>query len=59
LFSLLSNDRYSVVANFKETQIEHMKVGQQVHTVIEWPVRMYSGHCCETFSTSINAASPS
>ena len=35
LFSLVSNDHYWVVANFKETQIEHMRVGQDVHMVID------------------------
>ena len=35
LFSLVSNDHYWVVANFKETQIEHMRVGQNVHMVID------------------------
>ncbi|KIO77612.1 multidrug transporter [Pedobacter lusitanus] len=35
LFSLVSNDNYWIVANFKETQIEHMKVGQQADIVID------------------------
>lgn len=35
LFSLVSNDSYWIVANFKETQIEHMKVGQVVDIVID------------------------
>ena len=35
LFSLVSNDHYWVVANFKETQIEHMRVGQEVQLVID------------------------
>ncbi|EDM35517.1 multidrug resistance protein A [Pedobacter sp. BAL39] len=35
LFSLISNDQYWIIANFKETQIEHMKVGQTVHIVID------------------------
>jgi len=35
LFSLISNDQYWIIANFKETQIEHMKVGQAVHIVID------------------------
>jgi len=35
LFSLVSNDNYWIVANFKETQIEHMKVGQLVDVVID------------------------
>lgn len=35
LFSLVSNDRYWITANFKETQIEHMKVGQPVHIVVD------------------------
>jgi membrane fusion protein (multidrug efflux system) len=35
LFGLVSNDRYWIVANFKETQIEHMKVGQLVNIIID------------------------
>ncbi|WP_158799283.1 HlyD family secretion protein [Pedobacter sp. L105] len=35
LFSVVSNDRYWIVANFKETQIEYMKVGQTVKIVID------------------------
>jgi len=35
LFGLVSNDNYWIVANFKETQIEHMKVGQQVEIVVD------------------------
>jgi len=35
LFSLISNDKYWIVANFKETQIEHMKVGQPVHIEVD------------------------
>ena len=35
LFSLVSNDNYWIVANFKETQIEHMKVGQPVKIVVD------------------------
>lgn len=35
LFSLVSNDNYWIVANFKETQIEHMKVGQLADIVID------------------------
>jgi membrane fusion protein (multidrug efflux system) len=35
LFSLVSNDKYWIVANFKETQLEHMKVGQAVDLVID------------------------
>ena len=35
LFSLVSNDNYWIVANFKETQLEHMKVGQLVDIVID------------------------
>jgi len=35
LFSMVSNDHYWVAANFKETQIEHMKVGQEVHMIID------------------------
>jgi len=35
LFSLVSNDNYWIVANFKETQIEHMKVGQVVDIIID------------------------
>jgi membrane fusion protein (multidrug efflux system) len=35
LFSLVSNDKYWIVANFKETQLEHMKAGQVVDIVID------------------------
>lgn len=35
LFNLVSNDNYWIVANFKETQIEHMRVGQLVDIVID------------------------
>lgn len=35
LFSLVSNDNYWIVANFKETQIEHMKVGQLADIIID------------------------
>ncbi|TCD05890.1 HlyD family secretion protein [Pedobacter frigidisoli] len=35
LFSVVSNDKYWIVANFKETQIEHMKTGQAVKIVID------------------------
>lgn len=35
LFNLVSNDNYWIVANFKETQIEHMKVGQLVDIIID------------------------
>ncbi len=35
LFSVVSNDNYWIVANFKETQIEHMKVGQPVDITVD------------------------
>jgi membrane fusion protein (multidrug efflux system) len=35
LFTMVSNDSYWIVANFKETQIEHMKVGQTVDIIID------------------------
>ncbi|MET1056885.1 MAG: HlyD family secretion protein [Pedobacter sp.] len=35
LFTMVSNDSYWIVANFKETQIEHMKVGQKVDIIID------------------------
>jgi membrane fusion protein (multidrug efflux system) len=35
LFTMVSNDSYWIVANFKETQIEHMKVGQTVDIFID------------------------
>lgn len=35
LFNLVSNDNYWIVANFKETQIEHMKVGQVVDIIVD------------------------
>jgi membrane fusion protein (multidrug efflux system) len=44
LFSLVSNDRYWIVANFKETQIEHMKVGQLVDIIIDgYPDQVITG----------------
>lgn len=44
LFSLVSNEKYWVVANFKETQIEHMKVGQSVHIKVDgYPNHTISG----------------
>lgn len=35
LFNLVSNDHYWIVANFKETQIEHMKIGQAVDIIVD------------------------
>ena len=35
LFNLVSNENYWIVANFKETQIEHLKVGQLADIVID------------------------
>lgn len=35
LFSVVSNDHYWIVANFKETQLEHMKVGQTARLLID------------------------
>lgn len=35
LFNLVSNDRYWIVANFKETQLEHMKVAQPVEIIVD------------------------
>jgi membrane fusion protein (multidrug efflux system) len=44
LFGLVSNDRYWIVANFKETQIEHMKVGQLVDIIIDgYPDQVITG----------------
>ncbi|PYF75011.1 HlyD family secretion protein [Pedobacter nutrimenti] len=44
LFSLISNDRYWIVANFKETQIEHMKIGQHVEIKVDgYPDHKISG----------------
>lgn len=44
LFSLISNDRYWIVANFKETQIEHMKIGQPVDIKVDgYPDHRISG----------------
>jgi len=44
LFSLISNDKYWIVANFKETQIEHMKVGQSVDIKVDgYPDHKISG----------------
>ncbi|HEK22045.1 MAG: HlyD family secretion protein [Mucilaginibacter sp.] len=35
LFNIITNDQYWIVANFKETQIEHMKIGQPVKIVVD------------------------
>lgn len=35
LLSIVSDNDYWIVANFKETQLEHMKVGQEVHVKID------------------------
>lgn len=44
LFSLVSSDKYWIVANFKETQLEHMKVGQTVKIEIDgYPNQEISG----------------
>lgn len=44
LFSLVSNDKYWIVANFKETQIENMKVGQPVKIEVDgYPNQEMSG----------------
>lgn len=44
LFSLVSHDKYWIVANFKETQIEYMKVGQLVDIIIDgYPDQKISG----------------
>jgi len=34
LFTVVSNEKYWIIANFKETQIEHMRVGQNVEIEI-------------------------
>ena len=34
LFSIISNEKYWIIANFKETQIEHMQIGQNVNIEI-------------------------
>lgn len=44
LFSLVSSDKYWIVANFKETQLEHMKVGQVVKIEVDgYPNQEISG----------------
>ncbi|MEO8149523.1 MAG: HlyD family secretion protein [Bacteroidia bacterium] len=35
LFSIVSDSDYWIVANFKETQLEHMKIGQEVNIKID------------------------
>ncbi|WP_442587395.1 HlyD family secretion protein [Pedobacter sp. AW31-3R] len=35
LFNLVSNDNYWIVANFKETQLEHMQVNQEVEITVD------------------------
>ena len=37
--------RYWVIANFKETQLTHMRVGQPVEVVVDaYPSRKFKGH---------------
>lgn len=44
LFNLVSSDKYWIVANFKETQLEHMKVGQPVKIEVDgYPDQEVSG----------------
>lgn len=44
LFGVVSSDKYWIVANFKETQLEHMKVGQPVHVIVDgYPNQEISG----------------
>ncbi|WP_254560071.1 HlyD family secretion protein [Dyadobacter diqingensis] len=44
LFGLVSNDKYWIVANFKETQLEYMKVGQPVKIEVDgYPNQEISG----------------
>jgi membrane fusion protein (multidrug efflux system) len=35
LFSVVNDEKYWIIANFKETQLEHMKVGQEVDVVLD------------------------
>jgi membrane fusion protein, multidrug efflux system len=45
LFTIVNNEQFWVVANFKETQLEHLKVGQPVDIQIAgYPDQKLTGH---------------
>ncbi|MBO3271138.1 MULTISPECIES: HlyD family secretion protein [Hymenobacter] len=55
LFGLVASDRTWVVANFKETQLENMKVGQKVNIEVDaYPNEEFEGHV-ESLSAATGA----
>ncbi|MBC6610354.1 HlyD family secretion protein [Hymenobacter sp. BT507] len=55
LFGLVASDRTWVVANFKETQLEDMKVGQKVNIEVDaYPNEEFEGHV-ESLSAATGA----
>jgi membrane fusion protein, multidrug efflux system len=55
LFSVVNNERYWIVANFKETQLEKMKIGQPVKVEIDgYPDKEITGKITE-FSAATGA----
>lgn len=44
LFTIVNNEQYWIVANFKETQLQHMRVGQEAELTIDgYPDRKITG----------------
>ncbi|EHQ30393.1 HlyD family secretion protein [Mucilaginibacter paludis] len=55
LFSVINNEHFWIVANFKETQIEHMRVGQAVKIEVDgYPDKEITGKIAE-FSDATGA----
>lgn len=55
LFSVVNNERYWIVANFKETQLEKMKIGQQVKVEVDgYPDKEITGKITD-FSAATGA----
>jgi membrane fusion protein (multidrug efflux system) len=55
LFSVVNNEHFWIVANFKETQIEHLHVGQLVNVEVDgYPDKKISGKIAE-FSDATGA----
>lgn len=52
LFSLVNTEKYWVVANFKETQLERMEIGQEVKIVLD----AFPGHPFEAVVSSFSPA---
>lgn len=44
LLTVVPLDQVWVTANFKETQLKHMRVGQKVRIDLDWNGRTYDGH---------------